>query len=113
MASLPSGRGELATYAKSLEQSMDDLRARKQDLETRIQVEEQLRARTQQDISRLRDRVNLINASLSKKNARKKQYDELHEETSAVYDEIYQTSNKLLQMVQKRKMQLSSDSGGV
>jgi len=67
---------------------LEDLRARKEDVTRQIQKEEEVKAKIQNDLRVLTERLARVNESLARKIASRNEYDRTIQETEMAYKKV-------------------------
>lgn len=91
----------LQSYNNELIKCVDELCAKRDDLQKQIKEEEEEKNKIQNDIQILTEKLAKINESLAKKIATRNDYDKTISETEAAYVKIIDSSHTLLNTLQK------------
>ena len=100
----------LQSYNNELVKCVEDLCAKRDELQKSIQVEEDERAKLEHDIKVLSTKLAKVNENLSKKLATRNEYDRTIAETESAYMKILESSQALLTFL-KRDSQKGLTSG--
>ncbi|XP_064649670.1 microtubule nucleation factor SSNA1-like [Lineus longissimus] len=96
----------LQTYNNELVKCIEDLCGKRDELNKSILSEEEEKAKIQNDIRILTERLSKVNESLSKKLASRNEFDKTIAETEAAYMKILESSQTLLHVLKRETTNL-------
>ena len=96
----------LQTYNNELVKCIEDLRAKREEVNRQILKEEEEKARIQKDISTLTARLQKLNESITRKTQARNEYDKSIQETEAAYMKILESSQTLLHVLKRESVNL-------
>ena len=103
-----AGQGaSLQNYNNELVKCIEDLRQKREEINTNILREEEEKAKIQRDLSILTDRLAKINEGLARKIQARNEYDRTIQETEAAYMKILESSQTLLQVLKRESVSLT------
>eukprot|EP00700_Malawimonas_jakobiformis_P001474 EC721542.1.p2 GENE.EC721542.1~~EC721542.1.p2 ORF type:complete len:112 (+),score=12.64 EC721542.1:78-413(+) len=97
----------LQGYNNELVKCLEDLRARREDVTKQIQKEEEIKAKIQNDLRVLTERLARVNESLARKIASRNEYDRTIQETEMAYKKILDSSQTLLHVLKRESVNLT------
>ncbi|XP_036384067.1 Sjoegren syndrome nuclear autoantigen 1 [Megalops cyprinoides] len=97
----------MQTYNNELVKCLEELCSKREELNRQIQQEEEEKARLQQEIRVLTDKLSRINESLARRLAARADFDRTIAETEAAYMKILESSQTLLSVLKREAGNLS------
>ncbi|CAI5794567.1 Hypothetical predicted protein [Podarcis lilfordi] len=91
----------LQSYNNELVKCIEDLSLKRDELSKQIRQEEEEKAKLQNDIRVLTDKLSRVNESLARKMASRNEFDRTIAETEAAYMKILESSQTLLNVLRK------------
>ncbi|MBN3323841.1 SSNA1 protein, partial [Atractosteus spatula] len=91
----------LQTYNNELVKCIEELCAKRDELNRQIQQEEEEKVRLQNDIRILTEKLSRVNESLARKLASRNDFDRTIAETEAAYMKILESSQTLLSVLKR------------
>ena len=91
----------------SLNAGIEDLREKREAVNTAILKEEEEKAKIQKDLSILTDRLSKINEALARRVMARNEYDKTIQETEAAYMKILESSQTLLHVLKRETVNLT------
>ena len=86
---------------------IEDLREKREAVNTAILKEEEEKAKIQKDLSILTDRLSKINEALARRVMARNEYDKTIQETEAAYAKIMESSQTLLHVLKRESVNLT------
>jgi len=86
---------------------IEDLREKREAVNTAILKEEEEKAKIQKDLSILTDRLSKINEALARRVMARNEYDKTIQETEAAYMKILESSQTLLHVLKRETVNLT------
>ena len=102
----------LQNYNNELVKCIEDLREKREEVNGSIQREEEEKAKIQNDIRILTERLSRVNDSLARKIASRNEYDKTVQETEAAYMKILESSQTLLHVLKRETVSLGKKKQG-
>lgn len=103
-----AGQGAtLQNFNNELVKCIEDLREKREAVNTSILKEEEEKAKIQKDLSILTDRLSKINESLARRVMARNEYDKTIQETEAAYMKILESSQTLLHVLKRETVNLT------
>merc|ERR1711972_1276514 len=99
--------GTLQNYNSELVSCIEDLREKREELNRSIAADEEEKAKIQNDLRILTERLSRINDNLAKKIASRTEYDKTITETEAAYSKILESSQTLLHVLKRESVNLT------
>ena len=96
-----------ADASPSLHTGIEDLREKREAVNTAILKEEEEKAKIQKDLSILTDRLSKINEALARRVMARNEYDKTIQETEAAYMKILESSQTLLHVLKRETVNLT------
>lgn len=96
----------LQNHNNELVKCIEDLREKREQILKQIQDEENEKAKIQQELAALTQRLARINESLTKKVDTKNEYDKVIQETEAAYLKILESSQTLLTVLKRESINI-------
>ncbi|KAG7476474.1 hypothetical protein MATL_G00083200 [Megalops atlanticus] len=97
----------MQTYNNELVKCLEELCSKREELNRQIQQEEEEKARLQQEIRVLTDKLSRVNESLARRLAARADFDRTIAETEAAYMKILESSQTLLSVLKREAGNLS------
>ncbi|XP_058473814.1 Sjoegren syndrome nuclear autoantigen 1 [Solea solea] len=97
----------MQTYNNELAKCIEDLREKREELNSQIRQEEDEKERLQHDIRLLTDKLSRVNESLTQRLAARATFDQTLAETEAAYAKILESSQSLLSVLKQQTGNLS------
>ncbi|XP_060126599.1 microtubule nucleation factor SSNA1 [Zootoca vivipara] len=97
----------LQSYNNELVKCIEDLSIKRDELSKQIRQEEEEKAKLQNDIRVLTDKLSRVNESLARKMASRNEFDRTITETEAAYMKILESSQTLLNVLRKEASNLA------
>merc|ERR1711998_339802 len=97
----------LQNYNNELVNCIEDLREKREQVNAQIQKAEEEKAKIQNDLRILTERLSRVNDSLTRKIASRNEYDKTITETEAAYQKILESSQTLLHVLKRESVNLS------
>merc|ERR1711924_130028 len=97
----------LANYNSELVKCIEDLREKREELNKSIAADEEEKAKIQNDLRILTERLSRINDNLARKIASRTEYDKTITETEAAYSKILESSQTLLYVLKRESVNLT------
>ncbi|KAG7498645.1 hypothetical protein JOB18_016296 [Solea senegalensis] len=97
----------MQTYNNELAKCIEDLREKREELNSQIRQEEEEKERLQHDIRLLTDKLSRVNESLTQRLAARATFDQTLAETEAAYAKILESSQSLLSVLKQQTGNLS------
>merc|ERR1712054_751335 len=101
MGNIMSEGGTLQNYNNELVKCIEDLREKREELNKSIASDEEEKAKIQNDLRILTERLARINDNLARKIASRTEYDKTITETEAAYQKILESSQTLLHVLKR------------
>ncbi|XP_074655035.1 microtubule nucleation factor SSNA1-like [Tubulanus polymorphus] len=102
----------LQSYNNELVKCIEDLCAKRDELNRQILTEEEEKQKLQNDIRILTEKLAKVNESLSKKLASRNEFDKTIAETEAAYMKILESSQTLLNVLKRESQTLRDQAPG-
>merc|ERR1711933_145379 len=99
--------GTLQNYNNELVNCIEELREKREELNRSIASDEEEKAKIQNDLRILTERLSRINDNLAKKIASRTEYDKTITETEAAYSKILESSQTLLHVLKRESVNLT------
>jgi septal ring factor EnvC (AmiA/AmiB activator) len=99
---------KLPGFATEIKKAIEDLYAKREEWNRKINSEEADRIKVQEHISALTARLQELDESLEQSTWRRNEYDKTIDVTEAAYKQIVKSSHDLVNMLKREKMNLSS-----
>lgn len=96
----------LQNFNNELVKCIEDLREKREEINRQLLKDEEDKAKIQQDLSALTDRLAKINESLARKVTARNEYDRTIQETEGAYMKILESSATLLQVLKRETVSL-------
>merc|ERR1712110_825658 len=100
------GGGTLQNYNSELVRCIEELREKREELNKSIAADEEEKAKIQNDLRILTERLSRINDNLARKIASRTEYDKTITETEAAYQKILESSQTLLHVLKRESTNL-------
>ncbi|KAG9397136.1 hypothetical protein J8273_1045 [Carpediemonas membranifera] len=100
-ASSTSRGATLQSYNNDLIKSMDEMNAKREDLKQEIAEATEEKAKLENDMKVIREKLTRVEESLNKKIASKAEYDRTIKEVESAYMRILESSQALLSVVRR------------
>eukprot|EP00304_Pavlova_gyrans_P016378 CAMPEP_0206033128 /NCGR_PEP_ID=MMETSP1466-20131121/422_1 /ASSEMBLY_ACC=CAM_ASM_001126 /TAXON_ID=44452 /ORGANISM="Pavlova gyrans, Strain CCMP608" /LENGTH=205 /DNA_ID=CAMNT_0053407295 /DNA_START=44 /DNA_END=662 /DNA_ORIENTATION=- len=107
----------LQNYNNDLVRCIEDLREKREEVNRAIASDEEEKAKIQNDLRILTERLSRLNDGLARKISSRNEYDRTIQETEAAYQKILESSQTLLHVLKResvnlsKKKQVSSERG--
>lgn len=101
------GGSTLQATNSELIKCIEELREKREETNRQILKEQEERAKIQNDIRILTERLNRVNESLSRKEATRDEYDRTVKETEGAYVKILESSQTLLTVLKRETVSLT------
>jgi len=105
-ASMSEG-ASLQNYNSELVKCIEDLREKREELNKSIAADEEEKAKIQNDLRILTERLSRINDNLARKIASRTEYDKTITETEGAYQKILESSQTLLHVLKREATNLN------
>ena len=103
-----SGAGAtLQNYNNELVTCIEDLRSKREEVNKSIAADEEEKAKIQNDLRILTERLSRLNDNLARKIASRNEYDKTIQETEAAYAKIMESSQTLLHVLKRESVNLT------
>eukprot|EP00326_Haptolina_ericina_P020846 CAMPEP_0181201488 /NCGR_PEP_ID=MMETSP1096-20121128/18335_1 /TAXON_ID=156174 ORGANISM="Chrysochromulina ericina, Strain CCMP281" /NCGR_SAMPLE_ID=MMETSP1096 /ASSEMBLY_ACC=CAM_ASM_000453 /LENGTH=111 /DNA_ID=CAMNT_0023291937 /DNA_START=55 /DNA_END=390 /DNA_ORIENTATION=+ len=99
--------GTLQNYNSELVKCIEDLREKREELNKSIASDEEEKAKIQNDLRILTERLSRINDNLARKIASRTEYDKTITETESAYQKILESSQTLLHVLKRESTNLT------
>eukprot|EP00310_Coccolithus_braarudii_P013998 CAMPEP_0183350938 /NCGR_PEP_ID=MMETSP0164_2-20130417/22126_1 /TAXON_ID=221442 /ORGANISM="Coccolithus pelagicus ssp braarudi, Strain PLY182g" /LENGTH=112 /DNA_ID=CAMNT_0025522977 /DNA_START=67 /DNA_END=405 /DNA_ORIENTATION=- len=99
--------GTLQNYNNELVSCIEELREKREELNRSIAADEEEKAKIQNDLRILTERLSRINDNLARKIASRTEYDKTITETEAAYSKILESSQTLLHVLKRESVNLT------
>jgi len=99
--------GTLQNYNAELVKCIEDLREKREELNKSIASDEEEKAKIQNDLRILTERLSRINDNLARKIASRTEYDKTIMETEGAYQKILESSQTLLHVLKRESTNLT------
>ncbi|KAL1504517.1 hypothetical protein AB1Y20_022341 [Prymnesium parvum] len=99
----------LQNYNAELVKCIEDLRQKREELNRSIAADEEEKAKIQNDLRILTERLSRINDNLARKIASRTEYDKTITETEGAYQKILESSQTLLHVLKRESTNLSKN----
>merc|ERR1712167_310026 len=107
VGTMASQGATLQNYNNELVKCIEDLREKREAVNTAILKEEEEKAKIQKDLSILTDRLSKINEALARRVMARNEYDKTIQETEAAYMKILESSQTLLHVLKRETVNLT------
>uniref|UniRef100_A0A7S0L911 Uncharacterized protein n=1 Tax=Coccolithus braarudii TaxID=221442 RepID=A0A7S0L911_9EUKA len=97
----------LQNYNNELVRCIEDLREKREEVNRSIAKDEEEKAKIQNDLRILTERLARINDNLARKIASRNEYDKTIQETEAAYGKIMESSQTLLHVLKRESVNLT------
>jgi len=97
----------LQNYNSELVSCIEDLREKREELNRSIAADEEEKAKIQNDLRILTERLSKLNDSLARKIASRTEYDKTITETEGAYAKILESSQTLLHVLKRESVNLT------
>merc|ERR1712070_926709 len=97
----------LANYNSELVKCIEELREKREELNKSIAADEEEKAKIQNDLRILTERLARINDNLARKVSSRTEYDKTITETEAAYSKIMESSQTLLHVLKRESVNLT------
>lgn len=97
----------LQNYNNDLVRCIEELREKREDLNRSVAQDEEEKAKIQNDLRILTERLARINDNLARKVASRNEYDKTIQETEAAYAKIMESSQTLLHVLKRESVNLT------
>merc|ERR1719217_1499520 len=97
----------LQNYNNELVNCIEELREKREELNRSIAADEEEKAKIQNDLRILTERLSRINDNLARKIASRTEYDKTITETEAAYSKIMESSQTLLHVLKRESVNLT------
>merc|ERR1712166_261478 len=97
----------LQNYNSDLVTCIEELRSKREELNTSLAADEEEKAKIQNDLRILTERLARINDNLARKVASRNEYDKTIQETEAAYSKIMESSQTLLHVLKRESVNLT------
>ncbi|KND03839.1 uncharacterized protein SPPG_01295 [Spizellomyces punctatus DAOM BR117] len=101
----------LQSFNNDLVKNLEHLRDQREAIEVEINKEECRKDDLQQQIHELTDQLERVKQSLTKKYTVRNEYDRLIQDTETAYQKIVESSQTLLELLQRESQAIASHSG--
>ena len=102
----------LQNYNNELVTCIEDLRSKREEVNKSIAADEEEKAKIQNDLRILTERLSRLNDNLARKIASRNEYDKTIQETEAAYMKILESSQTLLHVLKRETVNLTKKKGG-
>ena len=99
--------GTLQNYNNELVTCIEDLRSKREEVNKSIAADEEEKAKIQNDLRILTERLSRLNDNLARKIASRNEYDKTIQETEAAYAKIMESSQTLLHVLKRESVNLT------
>ena len=99
--------GTLQNYNNELVNCIEELREKREELNRSIAADEEEKAKIQNDLRILTERLSRINDNLARKISSRTEYDKTITETEAAYSKILESSQTLLHVLKRESVNLT------
>mmetsp|Transcript_11839 Transcript_11839/g.35001 ORF Transcript_11839/g.35001 Transcript_11839/m.35001 type:complete len:112 (+) Transcript_11839:59-394(+) len=96
----------LQNYNNDLVRCIEELREKREELNRSVAADEEEKAKIQNDLRILTERLARINDNLARKIASRNEYDKTIQETEAAYAKIMESSQTLLHVLKRESVNL-------
>ena len=97
----------LQNYNNELVTCIEDLRSKREEVNKSIAADEEEKAKIQNDLRILTERLARINDNLARKISSRNEYDKTIQETEAAYQKIMESSQTLLHVLKRESVNLT------
>ena len=97
----------LQNYNNELVTCIEDLRSKREEVNKSIAADEEEKAKIQNDLRILTERLSRLNDNLARKIASRNEYDKTIQETEAAYAKIMESSQTLLHVLKRESVNLT------
>jgi Sjoegren syndrome nuclear autoantigen 1 len=97
----------LQNYNNDLVRCIEDLREKREEVNRAIAADEEEKAKIQNDLRILTERLSRLNDGLARKINSRNEYDRTIQETEAAYQKILESSQTLLHVLKRESVNLS------
>jgi len=97
----------LQNYNNELVKCIEDLREKREEVNRSIAKDEEEKAKIQNDLRILTERLARINDNLARKISSRNEYDKTIQETEAAYSKIMESSQTLLHVLKRESVNLT------
>merc|ERR1711998_568527 len=97
----------LQNYNNELVKCIEDLREKREEVNKSIATDEEEKAKIQNDLRILTERLARINDNLARKISSRNEYDKTIQETEATYSKIMESSQTLLHVLKRESVNLT------
>ena len=97
----------LQNYNNELVRCIEDLREKREEVNRSIAKDEEEKAKIQNDLRILTERLARINDNLARKISSRNEYDKTIQETEAAYQKIMESSQTLLHVLKRESVNLT------
>ncbi|KAJ1635045.1 sporangia induced deflagellation-inducible protein [Pavlovales sp. CCMP2436] len=97
----------LQNYNNDLVRCIEELREKREEVNRAIASEEEEKAKIQNDLRILTERLSRLNDGLARKISSRNEYDRTIQETEAAYQKILESSQTLLHVLKRESVNLS------
>mmetsp|Transcript_27617 Transcript_27617/g.81195 ORF Transcript_27617/g.81195 Transcript_27617/m.81195 type:complete len:112 (+) Transcript_27617:89-424(+) len=97
----------LQNYNNDLVRCIEDLREKREEVNRAIASDEEEKAKIQNDLRILTERLSRLNDGLARKISSRNEYDRTIQETEAAYQKILESSQTLLHVLKRESVNLS------
>jgi len=97
----------LQNYNNELVKCIEDLREKREEVNKSIAKDEEEKAKIQNDLRILTERLARINDNLARKISSRNEYDKTIQETEAAYSKIMESSQTLLHVLKRESVNLT------
>jgi len=97
----------LQNYNNELVKCIEDLREKREEVNRSIAKDEEEKAKIQNDLRILTERLARINDNLARKITSRNEYDKTIQETEAAYSKIMESSQTLLHVLKRESVNLT------
>jgi Sjoegren syndrome nuclear autoantigen 1 len=97
----------LQNYNNDLVRCIEDLREKREEVNRAIAQDEEEKAKIQNDLRILTERLSRLNDGLARKISSRNEYDRTIQETEAAYQKILESSQTLLHVLKRESVNLS------
>ena len=102
----------LQNYNSDLVACIEELRGKREELNTSIATDEEEKAKIQNDLRILTERLARINDNLARKISSRNEYDKTIQETEGAYAKIMESSQTLLHVLKRESTNLTKKTQG-
>jgi len=96
----------LQNYNNDLVRCIEDLREKREEVNRTIASDEEEKAKIQNDLRILTERLSRLNDGLARKISSRNEYDRTIQETEAAYQKILESSQTLLHVLKRESVNL-------